>query len=59
MKLYMYVTKDEFELPIAVADTPKELALMVGTTANSVKSAISHHHPGWIRIETEEAEDED
>ncbi len=58
MKIYMYVTRDEFELPIAVADTPRQLALMLGTTENTVKSSISHHHPGWIRIETEETEDD-
>ena len=59
MKIYMYVTKDEYELPIAVADTPRELARMLGTTANTVKSSISHHHPGWLKIETEEGEDDD
>lgn len=59
MKIYMYVTKDEFELPLAVAESPDELARMVGTTKNVVLSAISHKHLGWERIEVKEADDED
>lgn len=59
MKIYMLVTRDEYELPIAVADNPKDLAIMLGTTVNVVQSSISHHRAGWIRVETEEAEDED
>ena len=51
IKLYLKVTKDEYELPLAVAESPGELAKMCGTTRNMVMSAISHHHKGWIRIE--------
>lgn len=32
MTLYIKVTQDKFELPIAVADTARELADMVGTS---------------------------
>ena len=49
--LYMRTTVDELELPIAVAETPGDLAKMLGTTANSVSCSISHHHKGWHRIE--------
>lgn len=41
MKLYMKVTKDKYELPLAVADSAKELAAMVGTKENTVNSCIS------------------
>lgn len=30
MKLYMYTTLDKYELPLAVADSPRELAEMTG-----------------------------
>ncbi len=40
--LYLEVTRDEYELPIAVADTCGELAVMRGTTKNAVLSGISH-----------------
>ena len=42
MKLYMYVTADKYELPIYVTDTVKELAGLVGTTENSIYSAMRH-----------------
>lgn len=43
MKLYMYVTFDKYELPLAVADSPRELAEMTGRgTRQTVLSAISH-----------------
>jgi hypothetical protein len=37
----MMVTKDEYELPMAIADTPTELAKMVGTTRAAINSQIS------------------
>lgn len=39
MTLWMKVTDDEFELPEAVADTPKELAMLIGVKPNNVSSA--------------------
>ena len=42
MCLYLKVTKDEFELPLAVADSLKELAIMTGDTINTISSAMSH-----------------
>lgn len=57
--LYMRVTADEFELPIAVAGSPKELAQMLGKTRNAVNSAICHKNRGWCKVEIEEDEDEE
>ncbi len=54
MKLYMRTTTDDMELPVAVADSPGELAEMVGTTKECVMSSISHKHKGWYRVEVEE-----
>lgn len=35
--LWLCVTADEYELPLAVAETSTELALMVGTTGDNVR----------------------
>ena len=45
-RLYIAVTPDLYELPIAVADTAKELAKMIGTSENSVYSCISKKRSG-------------
>lgn len=42
MKVYMMVTKDEYELPLAVADSAKELAEITGRSVNTIRSAICH-----------------
>ena len=41
-KLYMATTSDRYELPLYVADTPKELARQMGITKGAVLSGISH-----------------
>lgn len=49
-KLYIKTTLDNLELPEAVAESPQELAEMIGTTLGSVLSAISHKHKGWYDV---------
>lgn len=44
--LYMAVTSDSLELPIAVADTAKELAGMLGTTPGVIYSYVSRDQRG-------------
>ena len=46
MKLYLRVTKDKYELPVAVADSPRELAKMCGVAKSGILSAISHEKSG-------------
>lgn len=58
MKLYLRVTKDKYELPLAVADSAQELAVMVGTTKNVVQSCISKKHKGWKKIVIDDEEDD-
>jgi len=43
----MKITKDEYELPIAVADSLSELAELTGDTVSTISSAMSHtkHNP--------------
>lgn len=42
MVLYMETTKDKYQLPVAVADSIKELSLITGVAYNSIASSISH-----------------
>jgi hypothetical protein len=64
MKLYLAVTADEYELPIAVEETCAELARRFGITNASLLSTLSHgdstgRYSGhkFIRIEVEDDED--
>ena len=54
MKLYVKTTKDEFELPLAVARSAHELARMTGTDYHTIMSSISHGYKGWYRVEVED-----
>lgn len=41
--LYMKVTRDKYELPLAVADSPAQLARILGLhNSGMINSAISH-----------------
>ena len=57
MTLYMKVTKDKYELPIAVAGSTKELALMLGVSPNCVSSCFAKKYPSWKKVEIEDEED--
>lgn len=59
MKIYMKVTNDEYELPVAVAESRTVLAKMVGTTPETVSSRISHKSPGWAMVEIPESDVEE
>lgn len=45
----MAVSKDEYRLPIAIADTAKELAELFGTNENNVKTIASKGKHGNIK----------
>jgi len=49
MTLWMWVTKDKYELPRAVAYTVKELAQMVGKPPNQIESAVSRWKNGKLK----------
>lgn len=44
MKMYMAVTPDKYELPLAPPDTAKNLAELFGTTPNNIWAQISHRN---------------
>ena len=48
MVVYMKVTTDKYELPVAIADSVKELAEKVGVKACSIYSNMSHYKNGAI-----------
>jgi hypothetical protein len=56
MKLYMKVTKDEYELPLIVEDSPTRLAERLGLKVNSVTSMISKKRNGYVKVEVEDEE---
>lgn len=39
--LYMKITRDEYELPVAVADSVIELAKMLGVKPNTISRSLS------------------
>lgn len=54
--LYMKVTRDEFETPLIVADSVKELAEKDGVSPRKIFSAISHSRKlgycsGYVRVD--------
>ena len=40
MTVYMKVSRDEYQLPVAVADTMSELARMCGVTISNISHAL-------------------
>ena len=59
MTIYMQVTSDEYELPVAVADSVKKLAKLAGVNEKTIHSSISHMKSGRNRRVEVEDEDED
>ena len=61
MIIYAKVTRDEYELPIAVADSAGELANLCGTTKNAVmSSAYRKGRKGrFRRVDIQENDDVD
>lgn len=49
MTVYMAVTADKFELPVAVADTAEELAQILGVKAQSVRVGVWRYKNNVLR----------
>ena len=58
MKIYIKYNSKPPYLPVAVADSPKELARKVGTTASNVSSSISHGRRTYAVVEVEDMNDQ-
>lgn len=48
INLYMWVTQDEYELPLFVTEYPKELAKVSGRKISTVYSKVSKYSHGLI-----------
>lgn len=61
MTLYIKVTSDEYELPLAVGDTVRDLAKMLGVKSDSIYSQMSHskHNGYFCSYQKVEVDDED
>ena len=46
MKLWLKITSDELELPVAVAETAGELSKMLGVSKNSIYASYSRFRNG-------------
>lgn len=49
--IYLVTTHDEYELPIAVADSVKELSAMTGILAKTISCSISNNRPYYYKID--------
>ena len=61
-KVWMEVDRDDLALPIAVANSAAELARIVGTTENVIRSSICHDRedgrpPKYVCVTIEEDKD--
>lgn len=57
--LYMRVTQDKYELPIAVASTQKELAEMLGVHPRTITYGLATKTTGIMKIDVELEEGEE
>lgn len=46
MQVWMEISQDKYELPLAVADTAKDLARICGVKLSTVRSSASRAHTG-------------
>ena len=55
---YMQVTRDALSLPLAVAESPRELAELLGVQVGSIHDSIyrgkKRKYPGYIKVQKEQ-----
>ena len=61
MNIWLKVTNDKYELPVAVADSAEELAKMCGVKVNNIHSSRSHaqargNKTRYLKVEINEKE---
>ncbi len=49
MTFYIAVTPDEYELPMAVAETTEELARLMGVSGGTIRSHLSKVKSGIVK----------
>lgn len=60
--IYMLVTKDKYELPLAVADSAEELGRILGIPSSRIRTAMSKarergYRSRYVRVEYQGKED--
>lgn len=58
MTLYLAISKDEYKLPLAVADSVAELSRMTGAKVNTIHCAIKKGYETFERVIIEDEEGE-
>ena len=63
MTVWLYVSKDEYELPLVVADSVSQLAKKLGVTSNAIHSAMSisrklGYKCRYVKVVIDETEDD-
>ena len=61
MTLWLKVTHDEYELPVAVADNSSQLAILLGIKRNSIFSSMysNKRYGWWTQFRKVEIDEED
>lgn len=59
MVLYMRVTKDKYELPIAVAESEKELASMLGLSVKTIWDGFYRKSEAYKKVIVSGLEEEE
>ena len=69
MRVYLAVTADKYELPLAIADSADELGQILGRSRNDIWVTISRknvsvgkingHHYRIIRVDIDEEDEDD
>lgn len=60
MRVFIKVTRDKYEFPLAIADSPSELARITGDNKATIASTLSHFrhghykHPQYQEVEIDE-----
>lgn len=49
MKIFMEITMDKYELPLKIANSATELAVMCGVSRSTVSASIAHSQAKGIR----------
>ena len=52
--IYIATTYDKYELPVAVADTVKELSELTGANKKSIANRVSDGRSHYYRVEVNE-----
>lgn len=63
MTVWLYVTKDKYELPLAVADSIPLLARQLGVTTNSIYASMTHsrkkgYRCRYVKVVIDESEED-